>query len=61
MTGNDNAKFDDGGTEYKINVIMDKFDRKNLNDIRSMTFMSNDGRQVELKEFANVYEKELLT
>lgn len=55
LTGNDNAKFDDGGTEYKINVIMDKFDRKNLNDIRSMTFMSNDGRQVELKEFANVY------
>jgi HAE1 family hydrophobic/amphiphilic exporter-1 len=34
---------------------MDKFDRKSLADISSMTFMSNDGRQVELKEFADVY------
>ncbi len=55
LTGNDNSKFDDKGTEYKINVIMDKFDRKSLNDISSMTFQSNDGRQVELKEFADVY------
>lgn len=55
LTGNDDAKYDEAGTEYKINVILDKFDRQNLNDIRSMSFMSNDGRQVELKEFANVY------
>jgi hydrophobic/amphiphilic exporter-1 (mainly G- bacteria), HAE1 family len=55
LTGNDKSKFDDKGEEYDINVIMDKFDRKSLADISSMTFMSNDGRQVELKEFADVY------
>jgi HAE1 family hydrophobic/amphiphilic exporter-1 len=55
LTGDDNSKFDEDGTEYKINVIMDKFDRKSLSDISSMTFGSNDGRQVELKEFADVY------
>lgn len=55
LTGNDKSKFDDKGNEYEINVIMDKFDRKSMSDISSITFLSNDGRQVELKEFADVY------
>ena len=55
LTGNTDSKFDDGGDEYKINVILDKFDRESLNDVKNMTFMSNDGRQVQLSEFADVH------
>lgn len=55
LTGNTDSKFDDNGEEYKINVILDKFDRKSLADVQKMTFMANDGRQVQLSEFADVY------
>lgn len=54
LTGNNDAKFDDAGSEYDIRVMLDKFDRKNTNDVRSMTFMTNDGRQVQLSEFASI-------
>jgi HAE1 family hydrophobic/amphiphilic exporter-1 len=54
LTGNDDAQFDDAGSEYDIRVMLDKFDRKNTNDIRSMTFMTSDGRQAQLSEFASI-------
>lgn len=54
LTGNDDAQFDDKGQEYDIRVMMDKFDRKNADDINSMTFTTNDGKQVRLNEFAAV-------
>jgi HAE1 family hydrophobic/amphiphilic exporter-1 len=55
LTGNDDSKFDDKGTEYGIRVMLDKFDRENLEDVRSMTFQANNGTQVRLGEFAEVY------
>jgi len=54
LTGNDDSQFDDKGQEYDIRVMVDKFDRKDVDDIRSMTFSTNDGRQVRLSEFAEV-------
>lgn len=54
LTGNDDSQFDDKGQEYDIRVMVDKFDRKDADDIRSMTFTTNDGRQVRLSEFAEV-------
>jgi HAE1 family hydrophobic/amphiphilic exporter-1 len=54
LTGNDDAQFDDKGQEYDIRVMVDKFDRKDADDIRSMSFSTNDGRQVRLSEFADV-------
>ena len=55
LTGNDDNRFDDKGQEYNIRVMMDKFDRKNTADIEAMTFSTNDGKQVKLSEFADVY------
>ena len=55
LTGSDDNRFDDKGQEYAIRVMVDKFDRKNIDDIRSMTFSTNDGKQVRLSEFADVY------
>jgi HAE1 family hydrophobic/amphiphilic exporter-1 len=54
LTGNDDSQFDDKGQEYDIRVMIDKFDRKNIDDIKSMTFTANDGKQVRLSEFADV-------
>jgi HAE1 family hydrophobic/amphiphilic exporter-1 len=55
LTGNDDSKFDEKGNEYKIKVMLDKFDRKNLEDIQAMSFQTNDGKQIRLSEFADVY------
>jgi len=54
LTGNDDAQYDDKGQEYDINVMMDKFDRKNVEDLERMTFTNNDGKQVSLIEFADL-------
>jgi len=54
LTGNDDSQFDVKGQEYDIRVMMDKFDRKNVDDIKSLTFTANDGKQVLLSEFADV-------
>ena len=54
LTGNDDAQYDEKGQEYDIRVMMDKFDRKNVDNINSMTFTANDGKQVRLSEIATV-------
>jgi HAE1 family hydrophobic/amphiphilic exporter-1 len=54
LTGNDDSQFDDKGQEYDIRIMMDKFDRKNVDDVKNMTFTANDGKQVRLSEFADV-------
>ena len=54
LTGNDDSQFDDKGQEYDIRVMMDKFDRKNMEDVKAMTFLASEGKQVRLSEFADV-------
>lgn len=54
LTGNTDAQFDEKGQEYDIRVMMDPNDRKNVDDLNSLTFAANDGKQVRLSEFANV-------
>lgn len=54
LTGNDDSQFDEKGQEYDIRVMLDKFDRKNVDDVRQMAFTANDGKQVRLSEFADV-------
>lgn len=54
LSGNDDVKYDDKGQEYGIRVMMDRYDRKNLEDLSSMAFSTNDGKMVRLQEFAKV-------
>ncbi|WP_300662510.1 efflux RND transporter permease subunit [Fluviicola sp.] len=54
LTGNDDARFDVKGDEYDIRVMLDKYDRSNVDNIKEMTFVTNDGKQVRLSEFADV-------
>lgn len=54
LTGNDDARFDVKGEEYDIRIMLDKYDRSNVDNIKEMTFVTNDGKQVRLSEFADV-------
>ncbi|WP_341906607.1 efflux RND transporter permease subunit [Fluviicola taffensis] len=54
LTGNDDARFDIKGEEYDIRIMLDKYDRSNVDNIKEMTFVTNDGKQVRLSEFADV-------
>jgi hydrophobic/amphiphilic exporter-1 (mainly G- bacteria), HAE1 family len=55
--GNDRSKFKQNGKEYDILIALDRFDRTNPNDIKRLTFVNNQGRTVELSQFANVEER----
>ncbi len=54
LTGNDDARFDVKGEEYDIRIMLDKYDRSNVDNIKEMAFVTNDGKQVRLGEFADV-------
>ncbi len=54
LTGNDDARFDVKGDEYDIRIMLDKYDRSNVDNIKEMAFVTNDGKQVRLSEFADV-------
>ena len=56
MQGNDDAKFREGGDDYDILVTLDKFDKSNISDLKHMTFVNDKGRQIQLQQFANVYQ-----
>lgn len=54
LAGNDDSQFDVKGHEYDIRVMVDAFDRKNVDDVKNMSFNTSDGKQVQLGEFAEV-------
>lgn len=54
LTGNADVKFEDKGNEHGIRVMVDKYDRKSLEDVKSMAFTANDGKLIRLQEFAKV-------
>ncbi len=55
FAGNDDSKFRDKGEDYDIRVMLDAFDRKNPDDVKSINFISpSANRPVRLAEFATV-------
>lgn len=56
FNGNSDAKYRQGEYEYDINMRFDDFNRKSVEDIRSLTFMNKFGQQVRLDQFAEVSE-----
>lgn len=57
MAGNTDNKFTDNGYDYDINLIIDKFNKQNSQDVASLTVMSNSGIPIEIQQFAAVYSK----
>jgi hydrophobic/amphiphilic exporter-1 (mainly G- bacteria), HAE1 family len=56
FNGNTDAKFRQGEYEYDINILFDEFNRKSIEDVRALTFLSKYGKQVRLDQFAEVKE-----
>lgn len=55
LTGNDEAKLQEGNTEYDIRIILDKFDRSKTDNLGNISFVNRKGQQIYLKQFANIY------
>ncbi|HAV01827.1 MAG TPA: acriflavin resistance protein [Chryseobacterium sp.] len=54
FSGNNDNKFRTGNNEYDINIILDEANRSNIEDVRNITFINNDGNKVQLAQFADI-------
>ena len=54
FNGNQDSKYKDGEYEYDINVMMDAFNRRSIDDVLHLNFINNQGKSIELKQFAQV-------
>lgn len=54
FTGNNDSKLLQGDDEYPIKVQLDEFDRRNIDDIRNLTFQNNKGELIKLSQFAHI-------
>lgn len=54
--GNDFSKYKHEGNEYDIMIQSDLFDKNNINDVRNLVFMTNEGQSIRLSQFADVSE-----
>ncbi|SMC44085.1 efflux RND transporter permease subunit [Moheibacter sediminis] len=56
FSGNTDAKFRAGEYEYDINIRYDQFNRSNIDDVKNLIFVNNQGQQIKLSQFAEVVE-----
>jgi len=54
LAGNTDLQYSDGDDDFDINVKFDQFNRKKIDDVGSLTFLNNQGKIVELKNFATI-------
>ena len=54
FAGNTDLQYSELGTDYDIDVKLDQFDRKKIDDIGSITFKNSKGEIIELSQFANI-------
>ncbi len=53
FSGNTEIKFGDKQKEYDIEIAYDKFDRKNEESLRNLSFVNSIGQSVKLEQFAS--------
>ena len=56
FSGNTDSKFRAGEYEYDINIRYDQFNRSDINDVRNLIFVNNQGQRIKLSQFADVDE-----
>lgn len=56
--GNDKTRFKDKGEEYDINIMLDKSDKRSIDDLRNLTIQNAAGKIVRLEDVAKVEEVE---
>jgi len=55
-SGNTDAKFRQGESEYDINIRYDEFDRSDAENIRNLILVNKRGEKIKLSQFAEVTE-----
>jgi hydrophobic/amphiphilic exporter-1 (mainly G- bacteria), HAE1 family len=61
LSGDDDSKFRDDQNEYDIRVMLDQFDRTRAEDLARLVFTNAKGDQIELKQFATIFQGNGLT
>lgn len=56
LSGDEDSKFREGNTEYAIRIMLDQFDRANVDDVARLSFTNSKGEKIQLQQFATVYQ-----
>ncbi|MEW6061519.1 MAG: efflux RND transporter permease subunit, partial [Bacteroidota bacterium] len=56
LAGDDESKFRDGNADYNIRIQLDEMSRSQTSRLDELTFMNTRGQQIQLKQFATVYQ-----
>jgi HAE1 family hydrophobic/amphiphilic exporter-1 len=56
FTGNDDAVLTEQGTEYPVRIWLDEFDRKNIEDVGSLTIVNPQGLPINVSQFAEIIQ-----
>lgn len=56
FSGNTKGKFRQKEYEYDINIRLNDYDRKNINDVSNIQFNNNKGQLIKLSQFAEIKE-----
>ena len=54
FTGNDDATLTENGTEYPVRIWLDKFSRKNEDDVKQLNIVNPMGIPIEVSQFADI-------
>lgn len=58
FSGNQDAKFKKDNNEWDINIRLDPADRRHISDVENFSLINSSGKNVSLKQFAQVEESE---
>lgn len=56
FAGNSDLQFSEHNKDYNMNLRFDKFDRKRIEDLSSLSFLNNQGKLIELQDFATIQQ-----
>jgi outer membrane protein TolC len=56
LTGYGDMKFREGTTEYLMNIVLDETDRSRTAELATTTFVNPRGQNIELQQFARIYQ-----
>lgn len=57
FSGNNDLKYKEAGEEYGINITLDKFNKRNREDVENMGIINHKGEVIKLKQIASITEK----
>ncbi len=56
LTGYRDLKYREGATEYLMNIVLDETDKSKTAELAATTFVNPQGQNIELQQFARIYQ-----